>query len=427
MDDSQAGAPITSAHAPDTRTETVAASTAPGTAPVVAFRVTRMPFRRIAAFIVTVGVMVFSMTLYSFNTGLRLAERHTPLIYAIMEIKLETTTAHLRFKEILSNERPEDIESVRLHLQQSDWYARAMLEGGTNPEGTFVALSEPELIIKVGRVRELLAEFSRLVDVRWRARLSPDGGNGPSHEQAFDRVAEEIVTVSDEVEWRLQDLNSATIETFKIMQFSLGSLTLLATLVIVYIFMRFAREQNQNLGDLHREVQQRIEAEETLRRQATTDTLTKLYNRRHITDLMNQELKRTERRETPFCVILFDLDRFKSINDNFGHDTGDKVLQSVAQTISERLRELDAFARWGGEEFLILVRETTLEGAMALAEICRARLAQTDMEDVGRVTASFGVAQFENGENVRELVHRADQALYAAKNAGRNRVMGAEA
>jgi diguanylate cyclase (GGDEF)-like protein len=163
-----------------------------------------------------------------------------------------------------------------------------------------------------------------------------------------------------------------------------------------------------------------------LRQQASTDTLTKLYNRRHITDLLNQELKRAGRRDAPFCLIMFDLDHFKSVNDNYGHDTGDRVLLNVAKTISERLRELDAFARWGGEEFLILARETKLEGAMALAETCRARLEQTEMEMVGRITVSIGVAQYVEGETIRELIHRADQALYAAKNAGRNRVMGAK-
>ncbi|MCR4378216.1 MAG: GGDEF domain-containing protein [Rhodospirillales bacterium] len=388
-------------------------------------KVKRLPLRSLALLIILVGTMVILITLYSFNTGLRLAERYTPLIDATMEVKLSATTAHLWFEEMVSNDRAENFNSVRRHLQEADWYAEAMLKGGTNEEGTFIPLDDPVLRGKIEHTRELLVELNRLMELRWRAHLSTGGGT--AHDPAFDHIFADLVVETDQVETSLQSLNRLAIQTFRIIQFCLGALTLIATLIIVSVLMRFAHEQNRNLETLHREVEQRVEAEETLRRQATTDTLTKLFNRRHITDLMNQELKRAGRRDTPFCLIMFDLDHFKSINDNFGHDTGDRVLQTVAETIRERLRELDAFARWGGEEFLILVRETKLDGAMALAETCRARLALTDIETVGRVTASFGVAQYMEGETLRELVHRADQALYAAKNAGRNRVMGAKA
>ena len=388
-------------------------------------KVKRLPLRPLALLIILVGAMVISVTLYSFNTGLRLAERYTPLIDAAMEIKLSTTTAHLWFEEIISNDRAEDFDGVRQHLQEANWYAEAMLTGGINQEGTFIALDAPELRGKIKRVRERLMEIDRLMELRWRAHLSAVGRE--SHDQTFDDVFAELIAEADQVETSLQNLNRQAIQTFKIIQFCLGALTLIATLIVVSVLMSFAREQNRNLEAVQREVDQRIEAEETLRQQATTDTLTRLYNRRHITDLMNQELKRAGRRDTPFCLIMFDLDHFKSVNDDYGHDTGDRVLLNVAETLSERLRELDAFARWGGEEFLILARETKLEGAMALAETCRARLEQTEMEMVGRITASFGVAQYVEGETIRELINRADQALYAAKNAGRNRVMGAKA
>lgn len=385
----------------------------------------RLPLRSLALLIILVGTMVIFITLYSFNTGLRLAERYTPLIDATMEIKLSATTAHLWFEEMVSNNHAEDFNSVRQHLQGANWYAEAMLQGGANEEGTFIPLDDPVLRGKIEHTQELLVELNRLAELRWRAHLGTGGGS--PHDPTFERVFTDLIVEADQVETSLQNLNRIAVQTFKIIQFCLGALTLIATLIIVSVLMGFAREQNQNLETLRHEVEQRVEAEETLRHQATTDTLTKLFNRRHITDLMNQELKRAGRRDTPFCLIMFDLDHFKSINDNFGHDTGDRVLQTVAETIHERLRELDAFSRWGGEEFLILVRETKLEGAMALAETCRARLALTDMETVGRITASFGVAQYMEGETLRELVHRADQALYAAKNAGRNRVMGAKA
>jgi diguanylate cyclase (GGDEF)-like protein len=124
----------------------------------------------------------------------------------------------------------------------------------------------------------------------------------------------------------------------------------------------------------------------------------------------------------PFSVILFDVDQFKLVNDTHGHQAGDRVLVQLAGVASGQLRATDVLARWGGEEFVILVPEA--DGAMAyrVAEKLRAAIAHATFDEVGSVTCSFGVAQYVDGESAESLIARADRGLYGAKLHGRNRV-----
>jgi diguanylate cyclase (GGDEF)-like protein/hemerythrin-like metal-binding protein len=127
------------------------------------------------------------------------------------------------------------------------------------------------------------------------------------------------------------------------------------------------------------------------------------------------------RQGTPLSLILFDLDKFKLVNDTFGHGVGDAVLKSVSETVQAQLRVSDALVRWGGEEFLVLAPATTLAGATMLAEKIRQAVETQAMPQVGRVTISLGVAQRQSGEELDPWIARADGALYRAKERGRNR------
>ncbi len=159
-----------------------------------------------------------------------------------------------------------------------------------------------------------------------------------------------------------------------------------------------------------------------LERLATSDHLTGLWNRFRIDEAIDHEVSMAERYDRPFALVMFDIDHFKHFNDNWGHEAGDEVLVEVAQTVSTQLRDTDHVGRWGGEEFIVLATNTALEGASNLAERLRAAISNLDIRDYGRVTASFGVAEHQQGEQGRDLVKRADLALYAAKEGGRNRV-----
>lgn len=152
------------------------------------------------------------------------------------------------------------------------------------------------------------------------------------------------------------------------------------------------------------------------------DYLTGLYNRRRISELLEIEIRRATRYDTAFSVILTDVDHFKAVNDRLGHPAGDKVLTKIADVVRSSVRATDLVGRWGGEEFVVIVPETDIDGGFSLAEKIRTRLESTDFGEIGHRTASFGVTAFADGDDIENIIARADAGLYAAKQGGRNRV-----
>jgi diguanylate cyclase (GGDEF)-like protein len=162
--------------------------------------------------------------------------------------------------------------------------------------------------------------------------------------------------------------------------------------------------------------------QEEIKRLSEEDYLTKLYNRRKIHEIIETEIKRSRRYDSAFAVLLLDIDDFKSINDTYGHNTGDKVLVQLSSVIRHTIRESDIASRWGGEEFLVICPETTTEGAISLAEKIRYNIENCTFEETGNITVSIGAAGARHGDNVKSLIFRADEALYSSKKAGKNRV-----
>jgi diguanylate cyclase (GGDEF)-like protein/PAS domain S-box-containing protein len=169
-----------------------------------------------------------------------------------------------------------------------------------------------------------------------------------------------------------------------------------------------------------RDIGERKKTEEQLYQLSITDPLTNVYNRRFFMQMLKQEIERAQRTGRSFSVIMLDLDHFKSVNDRFGHAAGDLVLKTIADAVDRRIRKTDILARWGGEEFIILLPETPVDSAANLAEELRANLSSLIMPEVGHVTASFGVAGYVPSDTVDTIVMRADHMLYEAKAAGRN-------
>lgn len=165
------------------------------------------------------------------------------------------------------------------------------------------------------------------------------------------------------------------------------------------------------------------ELENKLRDLADTDPLTQVANRRAFMESAALEILRTDRTGSPVSICYLDIDHFKVVNDRHGHAAGDEVLKRVSSAIAEELRAIDLLARIGGEEFAVLLPDTDVEGALALAERVRVRVRDLSMRDGElRMTVSLGVAQRMAGENLDQLLARADRALYRAKQAGRDRV-----
>jgi two-component system, cell cycle response regulator len=165
---------------------------------------------------------------------------------------------------------------------------------------------------------------------------------------------------------------------------------------------------------------------EEIYRMTIVDGLTQIHNKRALFEALEKELMRARRYERDLSLLMFDIDFFKRINDQYGHLAGDHVLRELARIVSERIRREEVFARYGGEEFVILLPETPLPGAAALAESLRARVANHSFVFQGEripVTVSIGTALLgENDKVAADLIQRADEKLYEAKRGGRNRV-----
>jgi len=163
-----------------------------------------------------------------------------------------------------------------------------------------------------------------------------------------------------------------------------------------------------------------LEANEKLKQLVITDELTGAFNRRYMIEKINSEIQRYNRIKLSFSLIMFDLDNFKLINDNFGHNVGDIVLKRVVKIVMKRMRKTDILSRWGGEEFLILLPDTKIPNAAILAEDIRAELSNMDMQGVGLVTASFGVSNYRYSDTIDTIIKRVDDLMYRAKSEGRN-------
>jgi len=155
---------------------------------------------------------------------------------------------------------------------------------------------------------------------------------------------------------------------------------------------------------------------------SVTDPLTKLYNRLKFNEQLRLEFERFRRKRNVFSIIMFDIDHFKKVNDNYGHDIGDHVLIHMSKLVQGRLRQYDTFSRWGGEEFIVLLPEIDLNDALARAEDLRKVIASYHFIEDHPVTSSFGVATVKKQDNQSSVLKRVDEALYHAKENGRNRV-----
>ncbi|MDX1515073.1 MAG: GGDEF domain-containing protein, partial [Gammaproteobacteria bacterium] len=165
---------------------------------------------------------------------------------------------------------------------------------------------------------------------------------------------------------------------------------------------------------------------EQVKELAVTDELTGIHNRRYIVDVLERQAALAQRGDYRFSICFFDLDHFKQVNDTHGHAAGDRVLIKVAQIATEATRVGDYVARYGGEEFVIVLSATGVERALSVAERIRESAEGTSFDELGpdvRVTISCGVTEYRAPEAVHELLVRADEAMYAAKNRGRNTVV----
>ena len=189
---------------------------------------------------------------------------------------------------------------------------------------------------------------------------------------------------------------------------------------------------NENLGGIIfqkdstiKEIEQnktQLEEENKLLDKITkTDSLTQLFNHKYIYERLEQEINKAKTFSRRLSIIMFDIDHFKSVNDNYGHQTGDKVILAVTHTLKEQCRKVDILGRYGGEEFLAILPDTDLEGAFLTAERIRTKVLSLEFEEGMKISISGGLVQFSD-EDAISLVRKADDLLYKAKEGGRNKM-----
>ncbi|KRT53882.1 PAS domain S-box/diguanylate cyclase (GGDEF) domain [endosymbiont of Ridgeia piscesae] len=171
----------------------------------------------------------------------------------------------------------------------------------------------------------------------------------------------------------------------------------------------------------HRDITHHVEMEQQLTQLAATDRLTQVFNRMKFDDELVEQIEWAKQQQSALGLIMFDIDHFKRINDNHGHDIGDRVLQEAVAVVQKRIRKSDMLARWGGEEFMIITPLADLAVVETVAEDLRKAIAQHQFPQVGRITASFGASMLHPDDDARALIKRVDQALYRSKREGRNR------
>lgn len=193
------------------------------------------------------------------------------------------------------------------------------------------------------------------------------------------------------------------------------------SLLTAYIYHRY--RQGQKTAALLRQANNKVEtANKELDRLARTDPLTGLANRLETDEALHKEYARFERYQYVFSIIMLDIDHFKSINDTYGHEVGDKVLVHISSLLKAKCRESDLIGRWGGEEFLIVCPSTDTNGTIKLADHLREATQNAHFDGLPQITISLGVATIHSRDSIDDLMRRADDALYQAKNNGRNRV-----
>ncbi len=185
----------------------------------------------------------------------------------------------------------------------------------------------------------------------------------------------------------------------------------------------------QQVASTASEVQTLKKELEGIRQKARTDMLTGLLNRRGFDEVLSKAMEASRKNESPLSIILADIDHFKKVNDTYGHLIGDNVLKMLSRLFNEHIKGKDTAARFGGEEFVLILPDTALKGAFSLSETIRKNLqemkwvARGSGKDIGTITISMGVAQYRVDDTMEALIQRADKALYAAKNTGRNKTV----
>jgi len=365
-----------------------------------------------------VGLTALLSIIYSMYLGRLMVTTHGPLIDATMEIKYELAISHLELEERLAGDMSVEIKSIRHHLDEAKWYAMAMLEGGTNHEGTFIELEAAGLRLAIHGLLENINKFEGQI----MHRLSIVGEKaGTASDADFDAVFETLLASADGVETSLQQALSDEL-------FELDVTHVVVILMILFlVYYTIIKFRHHDASE--------IRLRKRLEEQSMLDGLTNIPNRRSFDMHLSQEWQHCLRAETPLSLLLCDIDYFKLYNDSLGHLAGDECLRQVGRCLKQVVkRPTDFVARYGGEEFVFVLPSTDEQGALEVAEnvhrlllACEIKHGASDISEY--ITMSIGIVTVIPSQHASptQLIESADTRLYAAKEQGRNRSVADEA
>jgi len=257
---------------------------------------------------------------------------------------------------------------------------------------------------------------------------------------AVFEAGQDLTSMLDDVLSAVSQANDDAEEFSTALADSVGSLDGLTDPKAIGRVVKVLAENTQKMIEQNASLQEKLEVSSQevatlkenlvdVQKEAMTDGLTGIANRKCFDISLRREVERVTKNPGPLCLILTDIDHFKNFNDTHGHQTGDHVLRFVATMLQRSVKSVDTAARYGGEEFAVILPNTELDTAMALAESVRAMVAGKRLRkkqtgaDIGSITLSLGVAKFRTGESIAAFVKRADDGLYQAKRSGRNQVV----
>ena len=362
-----------------------------------------------------------------FFLGNQLVSKHAPWVDASMEIKLEATTAHLWFEEIMAGDRHESITTVWSHLDSADWYANAMLNGGENDEGIYLALEDSHMRASIISVLKSLDDFKDIALERYTNFKGSTPGS--DIDQQFDAVFIKFISEADTVEALVLQLIKKDLKQFRYTAFALLFISFISALLLSnYLYRR--EKHSTKLLDSLTEATASIEIKnKELERIAHYDELTGLPNRVLFSDRLEQAIVHSQRKQSAFALLFIDLDHFKSVNDRYGHKFGDVLLQQASSRIQHYIRADDTAVRLSGDEFVVILYDIPNQKAATNAastvanKIIKAMQEPFDMNGpTAYVTASIGIAVYPDDSSKGDgLIRYADSAMYHSKSQGKNR------
>ncbi len=372
------------------------------------------------------ALLVISITTVLVSQSTHLLVKKSPLAEAAAEIKVNGTLAYLWFDEIMSGDTAQSIQEVWYYLEIADWHVVALLEGGESIMGSYQPVDDPEIRERLVELRELLAQFRVTAESNYQHILSDRAYvvNAVGRDEQFL----EFASKADDIQRVIKASYDSGIQSYTTTSITL----IIAVMVIAAYSIRLQHKHElsrdlllKSLTDAKTAIE---EKNNQLHNQAYFDPLTNLPNRTLFLDRLNQSILNAERSKKSFALLFIDLDHFKDVNDQHGHDMGDMLLKQVAKRINQCIRVTDLSARFSGDEFVVVLGHIQdVSSAINVASKIASKLTRSlsrpfQLERVSaNVSASIGVSIYpEDSASQDTLIRYADNAMYHAKKMGKN-------